>query len=163
MTRAPSFLVVGWSCLIAVVVLGPALGRGVVLAYDLAWSPDARLTPVATGSGTAVPRAVPSDAVAWLAGLALTPALAQKVVLVLILVGVSLGAVALARDLRPSLGRGPMLLVALAAVWNPFVSERLVIGQWTTLLGYAVLPWAMRSVSRALRGASKLVSRWPSP
>ena len=38
------------------------------------------------------------------------------------------------------------------AVWNPFVVERLVIGHWPVLLGYAVLPWLV------LAGASATVS-----
>ena len=57
------------SALVAVVVLGPALGRGVVLAYDLAWSPDPRLTPFTLGTSTPAPRAVPSDAVGVVLGL----------------------------------------------------------------------------------------------
>ncbi|MFC7488919.1 hypothetical protein ACOCJ7_06475 [Knoellia sp. CPCC 206453] len=45
--------------------------------------------------------------------------------------------------------------VALAAVWNPFVSERLVVGQWTVLLGYAVLPWAVRAALRVVDGSGR--------
>ena len=58
------------SAVVAVVVLGPALGRGVVLAYDLAWSPDPRLTPFTLGTSTPAPRAVPSDAAGVVLGLA---------------------------------------------------------------------------------------------
>lgn len=134
------------------VVLGPALGRGVVLAYDLAWSPDARLTPFALGVDTPAPRAVPSDAVAWLAGLLVTPGVAQKLVLGGILVLAGLGAAALVRVGRPAAGPLAACAAALAAVWNPFVAERLVIGQWTVLLGYAVLPWAVRAALRARAG-----------
>lgn len=132
----------------AVVVLGPALRPGVVLAYDLAWSPDARLTPFATGVDTPAPRAVPSDAVAWLTGLLLTPAVAQKLVLVGVLVLAGLGAAALVRLVRPASGHLGAGAAVLAAVWNPFVAERLVIGQWTVLLGYAALPWAARAALR---------------
>lgn len=132
----------------ALVVLGPALRPGVVLAYDLAWSPDARLTPFATGVDTPAPRAVPSDAVAWVMGLLVTPAVAQKLVLAGGLVLAGLGATALVRLVRPGSGRLAASAAALAAVWNPFVAERLVIGQWTVLLGYAVLPWAVRAALR---------------
>ena len=40
------------------------------------------------------------------------------------------------------------MLARLAAgvcyAWNPFVAERLLIGQWALLLGYAGLPWVIR-------------------
>ena len=133
---------------IALVVLGPALGSGLVLSYDLAWSPDARLTPFATGVDTPAPRAVPSDAVVVLLGLVLSPAVAQKLVLGGVLVLAGLGAAALLRQLHPQSGRLAAGAALLGATWNPFVAERLVIGQWTILLGYAVLPWAVRAVLR---------------
>ncbi|WP_156996397.1 hypothetical protein [Knoellia aerolata] len=141
-----------FSIVVAVVILGPALGRGVVLAYDMVWSPDARLTPFATGIGTPAPRAVPSDALAWLAGLVLTPALAQKFMLVAVLVVASTGVVALLRHVVPDAGPVACSLAALAGVWNPFVSEHLVVGQWTVLLGYALLPWALRAAHRSVLG-----------
>ncbi|WP_156969666.1 hypothetical protein [Knoellia subterranea] len=95
---------------------------------------------------------MPSDAFVWLLGAAITPSLAQKVVLAALLIGASLGAAALLREVRPVAGRWGLCAAALAAVWNPFVSERLVIGQWTVLLGYAVLPWAVRAARRAVVG-----------
>ncbi|MDT0215265.1 hypothetical protein Q9R29_15340 [Rothia sp. ARF10] len=140
------------SVVVAAVILGPALSRGVVLAYDMVWSPDARLTPFATGATTPAPRAVPSDAFAWLASLVLTPQLAQKLILLAILAAASMGAVALLRELRPGASGLSVATVVVAAVWNPFVSERLVIGQWTILLGYAVLPWALRAARRSVAG-----------
>ncbi|TPG17846.1 hypothetical protein [Pedococcus bigeumensis] len=136
-----------------VVVLGPALGRGVVLAYDLAWSPDARLTPFALGTDTPAPRAVPSDAVTVLLGWLVTPAVAQKLVLVGILLLAALGAAALLRQLRPDAGVVAACAVTVAAVWNPFVAERLVVGQWTVLIGYAVLPWSVRACLRVRAGS----------
>ncbi|WP_457255432.1 hypothetical protein [Pedococcus sp. P5_B7] len=140
------------------VVLGPALRPGVVLAYDLAWSPDARLTPFATGADTPAPRAVPSDVAAWLLGVLLTPGVAQKLVLGGVLVLAGLGAAGLVRVVRPPAGRLAASAAAVAAVWNPFVAERLVIGQWTVLLGYAVLPWAVRAALRVRAGEGSLVA-----
>jgi hypothetical protein len=148
---------IGVSVLGAALILGPALGRGVVLSYDLVWSPERRLTPFATGAGTPTPRAVPSDAVAWLLGWLVTPAVAQKAILFAILVLASLGVVALLRDGRPAAGPMASSVAGLAAVWNPFISERLVVGQWTVLLGYAVLPWALRAAVRVVSGAG---GRW---
>jgi hypothetical protein len=46
---------------------------------------------------------------------------------------------------------GAPLLARLAAgvfyAWNPYLAERLLIGQWALLLGYAGLPWVVKVVS----------------
>ena len=43
------------------------------------------------------------------------------------------------------------------AVWNPYVAERLLLGQPPTLLGYAAMPW----VALAARSAAPLGWRLP--
>lgn len=124
-------------------LLGPALAPGVVVAYDMPWSPTPRLTPFALGIGTPAPRAVPGDAVITMLGMALGAGLAQGLVLLGMLVAASLGAVRLMRLLAPTAGPAIGTVTAVAAIWNPFVVERLAIGQWVVLLGYAVTPWAL--------------------
>jgi hypothetical protein len=144
------------AALVSFVVLGPALGPGVVLAYDLAWSPDPRFTPFALGSDGSVPRAVPSDAVAIALGHVLGAGLAQGLVLFVILVLAGAGAARLAALIAPDLALGPRLVAVIAAIWNPFVLERLVIGHWTVLLAYAAVPHLLVScaaVRRDLRPA----------
>ena len=37
------------------------------------------------------------------------------------------------------------------AVWNPYVVERLALGQWALLIGYAALPWVAMAALRFLR------------
>ena len=37
------------------------------------------------------------------------------------------------------------LVAVTVYVWSPFVAERLVIGHWPVLVGYAVLPWVVRA------------------
>lgn len=140
----------------ALLVLGPALGPGVVVAYDMPWSPDPRWTPFVLGQDTPAPRVVPSDAVMVLLGKVLGAGLAQSVVLVALLVGLALGAVALLDEVAPGTGVAGRCVCALAAVWNPFVSERLVIGQWVVVLGLGVLPWALRATLRALTDKGSL-------
>ncbi|PRY61530.1 hypothetical protein BCF74_10588 [Knoellia remsis] len=130
------------------VVLGPALGPGLVQSYDLVWSPDPTVTPFALGVGTPAPRAVPSELVVTLLGLAVSAGVAQKLVLFGILLLAATGAAALLLSVRPDAGRLPTVTTAVAALWNPFVAERLVIGHWPVLLGYAVLPWALRALLR---------------
>lgn len=150
------------SVVVAVLVLGPALGAGVVVAYDMPWAPDARLTPFALGIGTPAPRAVPSDAVAAVLGLALGSALTQKLVLLTILVLLGTGAAALLRAVLPGAGALAGSASATTAIWCAFVAERLVIGQWTVLLGYAALPWVVRAVIRSRQpdGAFAPVVGW---
>jgi hypothetical protein len=122
------------------------------------------------GTGGALPRAVPSDAViAALARFAPADAV-QKVVLLALFVLACAGAAWLLGIVRPGgpeapAGRGGVagragLAAQLAAgalyAWNPFVAERLIIGQWATLLGYAGLPWVLGVLSRP---AARLGSR----
>ena len=140
------------SALVAAVVLGPALGRGVVLAYDLAWSPDARLTPFTLGTSTPAPRAVPSDAAGVVLGWLVGAGVAQSLVLWGILVLAGVGAARLARVLAPGVGAAGASAAAVAAIWNPFVLERLVVGQWTVLLGFAAVPHLMVACLRVRRG-----------
>ena len=82
--------------LVAFVVVGPAFGRGVVLSYDLAWSPDPRLTPFALGTAGPAPRAVPSDVVAIALGQVLGAGLAEALALWGILALAGVGAARLA-------------------------------------------------------------------
>ena len=137
---------------VAVVVLGPALGRGVVLAYDLAWSPDPRLTPFTLGTSTPAPRAVPSDAAGVVLGWLLGAGVAQALVLWGTLVLAGAGAARLTGVLVPGAGWAARSAAAVAAIWNPFVLERLVVGQWTVLLGYAAVPHLLVTCLRVRSG-----------
>lgn len=139
--------------LLALLVLGPALGPGLVLTYDMVFVPDAGPTPYALGADVPAARAVPSDAIVALASVALPTPLVQKLVLVGVLAGAGLGCARLVRDVLPGVGGWRLVSAEVVAVvvgqWNPFVLERLVLGQWTVLLGLALLPWAGRAALRA--------------
>ena len=134
--------------------LGPALGPGYVLRYDMVFVPDLSLGTVLAGAD-GFPRAVPSDAVvAALSGLLPGDAVQALLLLAVFAVGGAGAAVLSARALG---GRGPARAGVLAAsaaaglayVWNPFVAERLLLGQWAMLLGYAGLPWVVGAVARS--------------
>ncbi|KRE96138.1 hypothetical protein ASG76_03590 [Nocardioides sp. Soil774] len=144
-----------WSLLLAVLLLGGALGHGYVLSYDMVWVPDLALGRDALGTGTALPRAVPSDAVVAVLDEVLGGMLLQKLVLLVPLVAVGAGAAALA-------GRGTpaRLVAATVAVWNPFVVERLAIGHWPLLIGYGVLPWVLLAAT-SWRTSGTLPARVP--
>lgn len=132
-------LVAAWSLALAALMLGPGLGRGFVLSFDMVWVPDLAVRADVLGLGSGLPRAVPSDA--WVAVLdeVVPGALLQKLALLGALVGGSLG-------IDRLLGRVG-LVARLAAVtlwqWNPLVVERLVLGHWPVLVGYAALPWVL--------------------
>lgn len=125
-----------WAVALAVLMLGPALGAGYLLTYDMVWVPDLALRGDFLGLGTALPRAVPSDAVVAILDEVVPGMLLQKAVLLGALVLGGLGAARLAGS--STLAR----LVAVSVyVWCPFVVERLWIGHWPVLLCWAVLPW----------------------
>ena len=126
-----------WSVALALLMLGPALGAGFVLRQDMIWVPDLALRPDFLGVGSALPRAVPSDALVAVFDEVIPGLLLQKLVLIGSLVAAGLGAARLVPGLSLA-GRAAALTFY---EWNAFVVERLVIGHWPVLIGYAVLPW----------------------
>ena len=106
--------------------------------------------------GRAPPRAVPSDLVVAAASRILPADVVQKLVLLAIFMLACAGAAALL-DREPLLAR---LAAGVFYAWNPYVGERLIIGQWALLLGYAALPWVLRAVLApdldSRRGAARL-------
>jgi hypothetical protein len=102
------------------------------------------------------PRAVPSDAVLAAASRIAPADIVQKLVLLSIFALACAGAAALL-EREPWFAR---LAAGVFYAWNPFVAERLLIGQWALLLGYAGLPWALRAVIArpvaSWRGAGRL-------
>ncbi len=127
-----------WSALLALAVCLPLFSRGYVLSYDMVWVPTLDLDrPEIWGLGTGLPRAVPSDAVVALLGAVIPAAVVQRIVLFAALFLLALGTARLLRE-RPLVAQ---LAAATLAVWNPFIAERLVLGQWPLLLACAAFPW----------------------
>ena len=94
---------------------------------------------------------MPSDAVLATLSRVVPADIAQKFLLLTIFVLACSGGAAL-------LGREPWFARLAAGVfytWNPFVAERLILGQWALLLGYAGLPWALRAA------VARPVASWP--
>jgi hypothetical protein len=137
-----------WALILALLVLWPVLGTGYVLSYDMVWVPDLALRPDVLGLGTGLPRAVPSDAVVAVLDELVPGMLLQKLALLGSLVAAGWGAV----HLVPGTSLVGRLVAVTAAVWNPFVVERLVIGHWPVLIGYAVLPWLVAEARRVRAG-----------
>ena len=147
-------LVVG--LVLGLLALGPGLGPGFLLSYDMVIVPHEPFTATMFGLGGGPARAVPSDAVLALASRVLPADVVQKLVLLSIFVLACSGAAALL-EREPWFAR---LAAGIFYAWNPFVAERLLIGQWALLLGYAGLPWVLRAVIAgpvaSWRGAGRL-------
>ena len=146
MAGARRAAVVGWPLVCALAICAPLLRPGYVLGYDMVFVPDLGLRRDVVGLGTALPRAVPSDAVVAVLDNLTGGALLSKIVVLAIPAVAGWGMAALVLQVR----RGTIGALAAATlyVWNPYVAERLVLGHWALLLGYAALPWLARSCLR---------------
>ena len=134
-----------WPVLLAVVLCWPLLtASGHPLARDFVFAPHQPWTDATLGLGDAAPRAVPLDALVSLASVGVDGGVLAKVVLPLVL---ALAGWGVHRALG-SLGTVARLAAAGFAVWNPFVVERLALGQWALLAGYAALPWLAMAATR---------------
>jgi hypothetical protein len=135
---------------LGLLALGPALGPGYVLSYDMVAVPHQPLTALVLGTDGSVPRAVPNDLVVVLASHLLPGDVVQKILLLAVF---GLGGWGIGRLLARPL---PAVVATCVFLWNAYVLERLVIGHWAFLLGYAALPWVLdfaRGVRESRRGA----------
>lgn len=133
---------------VCVVVLAPLAAPGYVLAFDMVFVPRQPLRWDLVAPTDALPRAVPLDAVVSLLTQVVPGAMVQRLVLVAVLAVAAVGAGRLvpAERLLTRLG------AALAYAWTPYLAERLLIGHWALLLGYATLPWLVAAVLRIRAG-----------
>jgi hypothetical protein len=129
---------------LGLLALGPGLLPGYVLSYDMVFVPAPQFNAAVLGTAGTLPRAVPSDAVVAALARALPADLVQKLALLAIFVLACAGAARLlSKERRPA-----QLAAGVLYAWNPFVAERLILGQWALLLGYAGLPWVLAAATR---------------
>lgn len=127
-----------WSGLLAVIILGPTLFvPGYALRGDMVFVPEQPWKEAWLGLDGSVPRAVPMDALVSVVSQVIPGQVVQKALLFLVLVFAGVGATRLVAH-QPALAR---MAGATIYVWNPWVAERLLIGQWAAVAGYAALPW----------------------
>ncbi len=152
----------GWpACaglVLGLLALGPGLAPGYLLSYDMVFVPRPPVTAALAGLAVGPPQAVPSNVVISLLSWAAPADLVQKAILILIFVLSCSGAAALlSRGWAAARGEPAPVLATVAAgvcyAWNPFLAERLLIGQWALLLGYAGLPWVARALLAGRRRA----------
>ncbi|WP_067486097.1 hypothetical protein [Actinomadura hibisca] len=141
---------------LGLLALGPALAPGFVLSYDMVFVPEPVFNALTFGLTGTVPRHVPSDAFVAALSLVLPGGWAQKAILLAIFVMACVSAASLV----PSERLLPRLAAGVCYAWNPFVAERLLLGQWALLLGYAALPWVVAAaVSAGEPGGGKRLVR----
>ncbi|MFG3436037.1 hypothetical protein ACGF0J_02225 [Nonomuraea sp. NPDC047897] len=138
--------------------LGPALGWGFVLVQDMVFVPDPAFSRFTFGLSGGAPRVVPSDAVVTALSSVLPGELVQKA----ILLGVFVLGCSGAALLVPAPGLAPRLVAGTFYVWNPYVAERLLMGQWALLLGYAGLPWVVAAAGAGLRPGRTALAMLPA-
>ena len=141
---------------LGLLALGPGLAPGFLLSYDMVFVPDPPFSAALLGASGGPARAVPSDAVITVAARLMPADMLQKLILLAIFTAACSGAAALlaagwqAASRQGAIRRPAPVAACLVTgcfyVWNPFVAERLLIGQWALLLGYAGLPWVLREV-----------------
>lgn len=130
---------------ISAVVLGPLLvDGGIALRGDMVFTPDQPWKPAWLGLDGSVPRAVPMDALVSVADEVLPGALLQRVLLITAFTTGGLGMARLARRFHGA----AQVAAVVVYLWNPWVHERLAIGQWPTVLGYGLLPWVVLAAAR---------------
>ena len=133
--------------------------RGYPFSRDLVFTPALPLRPEAFGLGTGSPRAAPLDAVVALASTVLDGAVVGRLAVLGVLALAGWGA---HRALQ-GLGVPARAAVAALAVWNPFVVERLGLGQWALLGAYAAVFWlvgALTDQGRGPRGRQARAAPW---
>jgi hypothetical protein len=121
---------------------------GYGLARDMVFTPRHPWSLDAVGLGDAAPRAVPLDAVLAAATSVLDGAVIFRFAVAGVLLLAGAGAHRLLADLLPDVPPVARCVAAVAAVWNPYVVERLALGQWALLAGYAALFWVLPAVRR---------------
>ncbi len=141
-----SVVVAGW-------VLRGSWGTGQYLFRDFVAVPEPVRPETLLPTTSAALRAWPLDGVSWALSVVVPTGLQQAVVLgaCLVLAGTGAG-VLVGRH-----GVGAATAAAGVAVWNPYVTERLLLGQVPTLLGYAALPWVLLVARAEMPLARRLV------
>jgi len=142
----------GIAVLLALLVCFPLLGPGFTLSYDMVFVPDPALNGRSLGLDGSVPRAVPMDFLLALVSHVAPVSLLQQAALLFCVGGAALGA----WRLSPARTLPGAAAAATASAWSAYVAERLVMGHWSLLLGYALLPWIVRACVAAAREPARI-------
>ena len=137
MRIGPRGVDLAWTLLLSLLLLGPLLlGTGYWLVGDMVFVPRQPWKPAWLGLDSAVPRAVPMDAVVSVVSSVLPGWVVQRA---LLLAALLVGGLATGRLLAGHVAPARMAAIALV-LWNPWLLERLLMGQWAIMAGGLLLP-----------------------
>ncbi|MGL5927864.1 MAG: hypothetical protein ACRCY8_02905 [Dermatophilaceae bacterium] len=142
------------SVVVTAAVLRGVTGSGPYLVRDFVAVPrPARPRSFLPATPEAL-RAWPLDAASWAASWLVPTGVQQRLLLTACVLLAGCGAGLLAARWGP----GPAVAASWLAAWNPYVAERLLLGQAPTLLAYACLPWLVLAVRRCPPGPLRLLA-----
>jgi hypothetical protein len=135
--RAAVLAALTTSLVLAAWLLRRTWGSGEYLFRDYVAVPDPARPDSWLPTSSAELRAWPLDAVTWALSGVVPTGVQQALMLggCLVLAGTGAGVLA------ARYGAAAASAAAAVAVWNPYVTERLLLGQPPTLMGYAAMPW----------------------
>lgn len=151
MARTRGMLLGLWPLALSLVLLAPLRHAGHLLSRDLVFVPHEPLTDAALGLGGRAPRSAPLDAVVAVLSTVVDGGVLGRVLLVLTLALAGWGVL----RLTAAFGTTARLAASGFAVWNPFVLERMALGQWALVLAYAALPWLLVASATHRRTGSR--------
>lgn len=146
--RALRWALPGYALALTVAVTGPLWSPGYLLIRDAVSTPRSYLSDAAIGLGESAPRAVPQDFAVAVVSTVVDGGLLVRALLIAGVFLAGWGAGLLAARVLPDAGIPGQLVAATIAVWNPFVAERLLQGQWSLVLAYGTLPWVAAGMIR---------------
>jgi hypothetical protein len=135
----------------ALLILAPMARPGYILIRDAAFAADPPLTTRLVGVSSGLPRAVPSDLLVTILAHLVGGQVAERLIFAAVLIAAGAGAGLAYRTLTAGGWLGGCA-AALGYLWTPYVAERLLIGQWVVLVGYAALPWVVLTARRTAVG-----------
>ena len=138
------YLVVGYTGFLIVLLLGVLFQPGVLLLRDMAVLRHPALHAGAVGFGDLPARNAPQDGLLALVGMVIPASWFVRMLLVGSAAAGTWGAATLATPAESLAGRNSVAFRQVAAititVWNPFVVERLLQGQWSVAMVAWLLP-----------------------
>ena len=138
------YLVVGYTGFLIVLLLGVLFQPGVLLLRDMAVLRHPALHAGAVGFGDLPARNAPQDGILALVGMVIPASWFVRMLLVGSAAAGAWGAATLATPAESPAGRNSVAFRQVAAitvtVWNPFVVERLLQGQWSVAMVAWLLP-----------------------
>lgn len=153
LVRRSLMLDVGVFCMVFAITWPMWLSSGYGLARDMVFVPRHVFTAEALGLGSSPARAVPLDGVLAV----LTTVVDGGVIFRLAVAGVLLSAGWGAHRFDRRQPLAARAVMAVAAIWNPYVLERLAMGQWALLFGYSAMWWLIPWLNQHVRTGS---GRW---